>query len=792
MTAVRWFEKGFTDIISVVPPFSQVSENSDLKTKDLGKCPGQPTVSGWAGIPNWLNFETTRADCQFWDNNNSNIGLRSARFPGIDIDVIGESVDLTSLSNLIRDLGLEIFGPTAIRYGNRPKQLLMYRTEDDIPTRTVTFSYGDDVCKVEVLAKGRQYVIEGLHPKGLRYEINQEIADSSSLRLITNEQVDLFLDRLVNLLGSQGCTFVSRHQATGREHAPPDAVHLAKDLDLLEQAVTKTPNNLQSTPDWDHWMKYGAALHAATAEDRDRGLSMWLDFSSRAEHQPYDFDQAQKIWNGFRPPYLVGADYLYRHASKFGSFNYALSLDSLPVISGDIADLTYEPYSHGWMADSFLQNQGSRLRYVPDWKRFIYRAEDVWVLDNQANTRISTDVSEYIKQKMADVPAHFPDDEDEVRSVRKQISNNHYQQQVYQMLRDRRHSIVVSSAELDLNPNILNTPKGKYSLKTGKLIEETFFGETDYCLKSTRVTPDFEMETPVWNQFLKNITMGDSEMVWYLQLCCGYAATGRTDEHILQIVYGFGGNGKTTFCNVLLGVLGDYATVVPGELFLRTAYQAHPTELMTLKGRRLVVAVEFDEKAVWDSGKLKKLTGGDRISARLMKQDYVEFEPTHTVMIASNNKPKIESLDQAIRRRVRLIPFDLKLPEENQDKKLKDKLKQEYPGILAWLIQGAGYWYQFGLPLMPQRVSEATADYFEESDVLAKWMEDCCERTDKHREKPIDLYRNWETYCKMIREAPGSPQQFAEQLKKREFRRVKSNGYWFYEGLRIKASELVN
>jgi phage/plasmid-associated DNA primase len=93
---------------------------------------------------------------------------------------------------------------------------------------------------------------------------------------------------------------------------------------------------------------------------------------------------------------------------------------------------------------------------------------------------------------------------------------------------------------------------------------------------------------------------------------------------------------------------------------------------------------------------------------------------------------------------------------------------------------------------MPQRVSEATADYFEESDVLAKWMEDCCERTDKHREKPIDLYRNWETYCKMIREAPGSPQQFAEQLKKREFRRVKSNGYWFYEGLRIKASELVN
>jgi hypothetical protein len=89
MTAVAWFEKGFTDIISVVPPFSQVSENSDLKTKDLGKCPGQPTVSGWAGIPNWLNFETTRADCQFWDSNNSNIGLRSARFPGIDIDVIG-------------------------------------------------------------------------------------------------------------------------------------------------------------------------------------------------------------------------------------------------------------------------------------------------------------------------------------------------------------------------------------------------------------------------------------------------------------------------------------------------------------------------------------------------------------------------------------------------------------------------------------------------------------------------------------------------------------------------------
>ena len=798
MSAVAWFDKGFTDIISVIPPFAKLSTFSSILTKDLGKCPGYCDGSDeWRGFgkdsDSWTTFVTTKQDCIKWDEHKANLGLRSAKFPGIDIDVIGETTDLTFLSNLIRDLGLEVFGPAAIRYGNRPKQLLMYRTDESIPTRTVTFSYGDDVCKVEILAKGRQFVIEGLHPKGMDYEINQQLNSPQDLRSITNAQIERFLDRLGLLLEQQGCQAVSNSISTGRDNAPPDEAHWAKDLDLLEKAVASIPNNSESMVDWDRWQKFGAAIHAATAKDRSRGLAMWLDLSSRAEHKPYDINRCEAMWQGWRSPYTVGADFLYRQASIYGGFNYALSLDALPDLSATDT-LDYEAYSHGWMCDAFLANQGSRLRYVPDWRRFIYKLEDVWVLDNQCHTRINSDIADYIKQRLADVPLYFPEDEEEVRSVKRKISNNDYQQQVFQMLRDRRHKIVVASAELDLNPDVLNTPIGKFSLKTGDLLQETYFGETDYCLKSTRIIPDFSMPTPIWDKFLDSISLQDSDVKWYLQLLCGYSATGRTEEHIMGIVYGTGGNGKTTFTNTLLKVLGDYAEVVPEELFLRTPYKAHPTDLMTLKGRRLVVASEFNEHAVWDSGKLKKLTGGDRIAARLMKQDYIQFSPTHTVLIASNNKPRIESMDEAIRRRVRLIPFDLKLPKGTEDRRLFDKIKPEYPGILAWLIKGAGYWYQFGLPEIPKRVSAATNEYFEESDILAKWLEDCCDvnlqENARYREKPIDLYRNWEMYCKMTRETPGSPQQFSEQLKRRGFSKKKSNGYFFYQGLRIRAENI--
>ena len=265
---------------------------------------------------------------------------------------------------------------------------------------------------------------------------------------------------------------------------------------------------------------------------------------------------------------------------------------------------------------------------------------------------------------------------------------------------------MVKAHTLDKNPNILNTSKGKYCLKTAALLEETEFDTTEICLKKTEVAPDFEMKTPVWDNFLTQITEGNPDVLTYLHRYAGYAATGHTIEQVFFLLHGKGGNGKSTFVNILLKVLGDYACTVPGDLFCETRKNTDHF-LFKLHGRRLVVATEFGQRAVWDLGELKKLTGGDVVNAKNLYKDPFEFIPTHTVLIASNSKPKIEYLDEAIKRRTRLIPFNLELQQDQKDPKLKDNLQALQNGKKMKMKSYNMQWYQLHLEKPPMVMQQS-------------------------------------------------------------------------------------
>src|SRR5215469_1502183 len=162
---------------------------------------------------------------------------------------------------------------------------------------------------------------------------------------------------------------------------------------------------------------------------------------------------------------------------------------------------------------------------------------------------------------------------------------------------------------------------------------------------------------PLWTAFLDRITAGNVELQRFLQRYCGYATTGITSEHKFVFAYGTGANGKSTFINTVAAIFGDYATIADMGTFIATNSERHPTDLAKLRGARLVVAQETQKGRRWDETKIKALTGGDKITARFMRQDFFDFNPTFKLFIAGNHKPRLHTIDEAMRRRLFLVPF---------------------------------------------------------------------------------------------------------------------------------------
>src|SRR5215471_5122056 len=199
----------------------------------------------------------------------------------------------------------------------------------------------------------------------------------------------------------------------------------------------------------------------------------------------------------------------------------------------------------------------------------------------------------------------------------------------------------------------------------------------DYITKSTTAPPE-NIPTSLWDSFLAKVTGGDDELQRYLQRMAGYCLTGSIKEHAMFFLYGTGANGKGVFINTLTAIFGDYARVAPVDMFTVTHGERHPTDLAMLHGARLVAAQETEEGRSWAESKIKSLTGGDPITARFMRQDFFTYSPQFKLVIAGNHKPRFGNVDEAIRRRVQLIPFTVTIPPEQRDKDLADKLRDEH------------------------------------------------------------------------------------------------------------------
>jgi putative DNA primase/helicase len=232
---------------------------------------------------------------------------------------------------------------------------------------------------------------------------------------------------------------------------------------------------------------------------------------------------------------------------------------------------------------------------------------------------------------------------------------------------------------------MLGTPTMVVDLRTGQARKQW---REDRILRSTTVDPAPGRGCPLWLKFLKEATGGDQEYIDFLQRYCGYALTGLVREHAILFIYGAGGNGKSVFIKTLANILGDYHYKLKKEILASSETMPDRSAeywLANLHRIRLVTVSEIEGK--WAEATLKDMTGGDIIAARRPGGEPFNFPPEFKPIISGNNAPAIEDRSPAMKRRIKVGPFDH--APEIPDLDLEEKLKPEYPGILAWFIEGA-------------------------------------------------------------------------------------------------------
>jgi putative DNA primase/helicase len=374
------------------------------------------------------------------------------------------------------------------------------------------------------------------------------------------------------------------------------------------------------------------------------------------------------------------------------------------------------------------------------------------------------------------------------RDLRKTIANWAVRSESAQRIRgmlelaQSEPGIPVSIDELDRDPWLFNVMNGTVDLRTGELRDHT---KEDLITKVAPVAYIPGIDCSLWTSFLDRIMRGDRERIGYLRRFAGYCLTGDVRERVVVFAHGEGANGKTVFHTTIGGMMGPYAVRTPVESLLVKRIGAIPNDLARLRGARFVYASEAEESHKMAEALVKDMSGGDTLVARYLYKEWFQFAPTFKIYLSTNHKPQIKGTEQAIWDRIRLVPFNVRIPEEEQDKELKSKLEDEFPGILNWAIEGCLEWYREGLG-MPEEVREATDEYRAEMDRVGAFISECCIVEPSATVGVGELYEAYKEWCRSSDEEELKESKFGRELRKRGFESKRTGDKRFRKGLRLK------
>jgi putative DNA primase/helicase len=440
------------------------------------------------------------------------------------------------------------------------------------------------------------------------------------------------------------------------------------------------------------------------------------------------------------------------------------------VISGGASTRPPEPASRFFMrtdtgnAERLVARHGANIHYVPAWDRWIVWNDTRWVEDRKA-LRVSALAKETARSMFAEARNMTGDAREElVKHATKSEAAGRLAAMV-----DRARSepgVAIGTELLNADPWLLNVQNGTIDLRTGQLRNHD---RDDLITKVVpiRYDPSHTL-CPRWEAFLQQVMAGKQELITFLQKAVGYSLTGLTTEQCLFFLYGSGSNGKSTFLELLRELLGDYSTQADFTTFIEKKGDGPRNDVARLYGARAVTSSEVGEGRRVNESLMKTLTGGDVIAARYLYSETFEFAPTFKLWLAANHRPVIRGTDYAIWRRFRIVPFTVQIPVEEQDKGLKDALRAELSGILAWAVAGCLLWQKDGLG-QPVDVSRATDQYRRESDTLGAFLEDCCEVGEEFVEPASELYQVYAKWADEGGEYKMSQTRFGREMEERGF-----------------------
>lgn len=773
---LKLYEAGYTDLVCVAPPGVPTSENSGLRADDLGKRPGKKGRKGWYGY-GWQTEEPTVEDLTRWIEWDANVGLRGTRFPALDID----STD-HMLTRVVKKVALEELGPAPSRIGKAPKELMVYTTDEPFSRVAIEVERNGEIHLVEFLGHGRQYLVYGKHPSGATYAWPQEPlweVSPSTLTKITGEDVERFLSKLEEKLTSVGveCRRVGRASAVNRSNV--DQRHLlAPSIEALRDVVASTPNDHRFS-DRDDYIMYGCAIKAAAGEEQEEeGYFIFSGWAESWEDGDNDPDTVRGDWRRMHAPFRIGYDWLLAQAPD--EYNGAIHEfeavpDAVPPAVGDTAnhgEIMPVELTDDYLAEELLKaGFADKLKYdYPNGRWHVWDGMRWAHDDGGAHVREVVVGLRHLARKLRARTARLSGKEKQrYNNTINKLGNVSTIRAVTALLESM---LSVGTDTFDTAEWELNTPAGIVNLKDGTMREH----DPDALhSKMTTVAPAPKGTSATrWERFIDEVTGGDQDLARFMQKQAGYALTGVRREQTLSFVWGPGGNGKSVFIDALMFVLNDYAATAPMDTFAASKGDKHPTDMAGLMGARLVTASETQAGRMWDEQRLKAITGGDRLRARFMRQDFVEFTPRFKLMMVGNHEPQIGNVDDAMRRRIHIVPFTFK--PEVPDLKLPETLRnEEAPAILRWMIEGCLAWDKEGLT-PPECVLARTEEYFEDEDLVGMWLEESCLFEEDGEMASADAYRSWQIWCGSHGEFAGTQRQFAKLLRthaaKRPFRKA--------------------
>lgn len=759
--------------------------------------------------PNWQNSPLTAQACrQRPEGEGVGVlcGYGDTPICAIDVDFRGTDAEAKALFDALCK-AYPACAMAVYRVGRAPKFALLFRAEGRWLKQT-TLEYvknGDESTKsqLEVLGKGQQIVLYHTHPEtGLPYSypyalLSGEPTDvpAAELPLVTYEGVQTLCDTFEKFVESNGWASVKGSERT-----------IAVDADeaLAEELVPKRPIGLtidqirklmaprvESWGSYTPWYQDGMRIHHETSGSSE-GLALWDELSQQAAK--YDgFEEVEKKWATFNNRGLRSLTM------------WPIAREARMVIA------RAEAFTEDGLLCRVLRDWGDHLRYAPQAKRWYYfepatRQWDRLGPEASICTRIRDEIFNSLLTEEIKAARDAGDEAREKAAAKFQLRCLDGESAMLDKLLKnltRTRELYVDENDMDAMEEFIAVENGLVNLKTRDLVPNA---PDALMVKYCNVRYDPSADCPTWRKCVST-WFGSEEVAWYMQKVLGKMLAGRPDEEAFYLLIGDGANGKSSFLETISEVMGGYSKALSDETVIGrkgTPASGHRADIVRLQGARFVYCSETGSGESFRAADLKRISGGDKISARgAYAAEVKEFPARFTLFIATNFAPNMQGADNAMRRRIRLIDFPHDFENDPKYRAMRIKglsrvLKAERSGIFNWLLEGREGELNEGLAV-PKSVQDASNAYVDSHDLVTQWFDERCEIGRPEKENDPSTKDLFESYCQWLESmneptSDARPRTLTERLKKlltrrgASFRFRKSHGKTLAVGIRLKSA----